>query len=117
MASWRNPLPNLRASKETELAQAYPLHMAPAWIGNSAPVAAKHHLTVREEDYRRATTVPMGEAVQQPAETARAKSQAKRENPGLTEDCDTLRHPAEAGVRLAGFEPATYGLGNRRSIP
>jgi hypothetical protein len=35
----------------------------------------------------------------------------------ITRYRDILRVPAEAGVRLAGFEPATYGLGNRCSIP
>ena len=120
LVPWERPFQNLRASKETELAQAYPLHTASAWIGNSALVAAKHYLTVREEDYRRAATVPMGEPVQNPvqqsAETACTGWQAKRENPRFAEDCDTLRHPAKGGIRLAGIEPATYGLGNRRSI-
>jgi hypothetical protein len=30
------------------------LHLATAWIGNSVAVAAKHYLSVTEEDYERA---------------------------------------------------------------
>ncbi|MCS7046343.1 MAG: hypothetical protein NZO58_08310 [Gemmataceae bacterium] len=38
----------------TELAAEYPIHVVCQWIGNSAAIAAKHYLTVREEDYARA---------------------------------------------------------------
>jgi integrase len=44
----------LRASRETELAAEYPIHVVCEWIGNSAAVAAKHYLTVREGDFERA---------------------------------------------------------------
>src|SRR5262249_37413968 len=39
---------------ETELAAEWPLHVAAEWIGNSALVAVKHYLTVRDEDFARA---------------------------------------------------------------
>ncbi len=32
--------------------------MVCAWIGNSQPVAAKHYLQVRDDDFDRATSVP-----------------------------------------------------------
>lgn len=51
---WPKLFHNLRASRETELAAEYPIHVVCAWIGNSAAIAAKHYLTVREEDYTRA---------------------------------------------------------------
>jgi len=46
-------LQNLRSSRETELAESYPLHVVTAWIGNSRAIAAKHYLQVREEDFTR----------------------------------------------------------------
>jgi hypothetical protein len=52
---WEKPFQNMRASRETELAQTYPLHVVTAWIGNSAPVAAKHYLSVTEDDFDRAS--------------------------------------------------------------
>jgi len=51
---WPKLFHNLRASRETELAAEYPIHVVCGWIGNTAAIAAKHYLTVREEDYERA---------------------------------------------------------------
>ena len=36
VAGWPRLFQNMRASRETELAQEYPLHVVTAWIGNSA---------------------------------------------------------------------------------
>ena len=52
---WPKLFHNLRASRETELAAEHPIHVVCQWIGNTAAVAAKHYLTVRDEDYDRAT--------------------------------------------------------------
>jgi integrase len=52
---WERAFHNLRASRQTELAASYPLHVVCAWLGNSAKVAMKHYLQVREEDFERAT--------------------------------------------------------------
>src|SRR5262245_48864053 len=54
LTPWPKLFHNLRASRETELAAAYPIHVVCEWIGNTAAIAAKHYLTVREEDYQRA---------------------------------------------------------------
>jgi integrase len=53
---WPKLFHNLRASRETELAADYPIHVVCEWIGNTAAIAAKHYLTVREEDYERAAS-------------------------------------------------------------
>jgi hypothetical protein len=52
---WPKLFHNLRASRETELAAEHPIHVVCEWIGNKAAIAAKHYLTVREEDFERAT--------------------------------------------------------------
>ena len=46
---WPKPFHNLRASRETELAQSFPLHVVCAWIGNTERIAAKHYLQVTED--------------------------------------------------------------------
>lgn len=38
-------------SRETELSRQHPLHVVTAWIGNSAPIAARHYLQVTDGDY------------------------------------------------------------------
>lgn len=51
---WPKLFQNMRATRETELARDYPLHVVTSWIGNSAPVAAKHYLQVTDADFERA---------------------------------------------------------------
>jgi len=51
---WLRPFTNLRSSRETELAETFPLHVVTAWLGNSELVAAKHYLQIREADFERA---------------------------------------------------------------
>src|SRR5262249_50284009 len=51
---WPRLFHNLRASRETELAATYPMHVVCAWIGNSERVALKHYLQVTEDYFNRA---------------------------------------------------------------
>ncbi|MHB9044497.1 MAG: tyrosine-type recombinase/integrase [Pirellulales bacterium] len=51
---WPRLFQNMRASRETELAQQYPLHVVTAWIGNSAMIAAQHYLQVTDQDFTNA---------------------------------------------------------------
>src|SRR5262249_21631612 len=55
-SSWPKLFQNLRASRETELAAIFPLHVVCAWLGNSALIAQNHYLQVTEKDYLRATS-------------------------------------------------------------
>ena len=69
VASWPKPFQNLRASRETELARAFPLHVVTEWLGNTPQIALKHYLQVTDEDFARA-------CVRSPSTDA-AKSAAK----------------------------------------
>ena len=51
---WPKLFQNLRASRETELAAEYPLHVVCAWIGNTPSIAANHYLQVTDADFERA---------------------------------------------------------------
>lgn len=52
---WPKTFHNLRATRETELAQSYPIHVVCEWIGNSAIVAMKHYLQVTDSDFEKAS--------------------------------------------------------------
>ena len=52
---WDRLFQNMRSSRETELAQQFPLHVVTAWIGNSTLIAARHYLQVTDDDFRSAT--------------------------------------------------------------
>jgi len=54
---WGRLFHNLRSSRETELAQDYPVHVVAYWLGNTPKVAATHYLQVRDTDYDRAVQV------------------------------------------------------------
>ena len=45
---------NLRSTRQTELADEFPLHVVTAWIGNSRDVALKHYLQVTDEHFEQA---------------------------------------------------------------
>ena len=82
VVQWPRLFQNLRASRETELTKEHPLHVVVAWIGNSAPIAAKHYLQLTDEDFDKAVqggaesgAVPVQKAVQQPAVWSRTKLQ------------------------------------------
>ncbi len=51
---WPKLWQNLRSTRETELADAYPIQVVTAWIGNSPQVAQRHYLQVTDEHFARA---------------------------------------------------------------
>jgi len=53
---WPKTFQNLRSTRETELAEQFPLHVVCQWIGNSQPVAQKHYLQVTNEHFERASS-------------------------------------------------------------
>jgi len=123
LTPWPKLFHNLRASRETELAATYPLHVVCTWLGNSTLIAKKHYLQVTDADFQRAAkcgAVAVQNAVQQAAALSCTDSQ---ESPQEKEDCevshddasrcDDMRNPK---VRLEGFEPPTYGSEDRCSI-
>ncbi len=75
---------NLRASRETELAAEYPLHVVCSWIGNSALVAQKHYFKVTDADFERA-------AAQGGAESGARTAQNRAQHDARI----TSHHPAE----------------------
>lgn len=51
---WPKLFHNLRASRQTELAETYPIHVVCDWIGNSRAVAQEHYLQVTDDHFERA---------------------------------------------------------------
>jgi integrase len=52
---WEKVFQNMRSSRETELAETFPMHVVCRWIGNSQPVAAQHYLQVTDDHFVKAT--------------------------------------------------------------
>jgi integrase len=53
---WPKLWQNLRSTRETELAETFPIHVVCEWIGNTVAVAAKHYLQVTDEHFEQAAT-------------------------------------------------------------
>ena len=54
LTPWPKLFHNLRATRQTELAQSFPEHVVCEWIGNSQAVAREHYLRVTDADYAKA---------------------------------------------------------------
>ena len=52
---WPRLFHALRASRETELAKDYPIHVVTAWLGNTPRIAMRHYLQVTDADFERAS--------------------------------------------------------------
>jgi hypothetical protein len=110
---WPKIFVNCRSSRETELLAIHPAHVVHKWIGHTAKVAQQHYLQGTDADFDRAAgifgtifgTVRAGHEPS-PADTLSESPLRMRE----TRDAAFYRVPP------AGIEPATYGLGNHRSI-
>ncbi len=102
LSSWPRLFHNLRASRETELAQDFPIHVVCRWIGNSVKVAQKHYLQVTDADYEKAA-----KATQKPTHHS-----VRRGCVGVRPGNQTAVSPAfsrDTAVQVppAGIEPAT----------
>ncbi len=111
---WPKLFQNLRATRETELAEKFPIQVVCEWIGNSEAVARKHYLQVTDDHYAAAIVPAMPEATQnpphnttQPVGTDLNTVEPECENP---DDFDNRRDLVESGIAEEGLEPPTRGL-------
>jgi hypothetical protein len=108
---WPRLFHNMRATRQTELTEKFPVHVVCSWMGNSATIAAKHYLQVTDEHFERAAKSGAQDAqkadsalqnrVQQPAVQLGTETQKAQET-WASLDAD----PVESGeLALAGLPP------------
>ncbi len=110
---WPKLFQNLRSTRETELVETFPIHVACKWIGNSEAVAKKHYLQMRDAYFEEASRG--ANLVQQPTETPRNASQPEnvavekpREMPHFAMGLGGFAVPCERdGMGGTGLEPVT----------
>ncbi len=113
LTPWPKLFQNLRSTRETELAETYPLHVVTAWLGNSQLIAAKHYLQVTDEHFSKATRNPTRAAAEIGDETGNCVIRPLRENekapefPGLSEAGFSFRNLQSQKVPPVGLEPTT----------
>ena len=108
---WPKLFQNLRSTRETELADDFPIQVVCDWIGNTEAVAAKHYLQVTEDHFAK--------ALQHPAVLPRTGSQPELAAhkttpvlPGFAAGCEVVQ---SGRVEDRGLEPLTFWLPARRS--
>jgi integrase len=106
---WPKLFQNLRSTRETELAEKYPMHVVCAWIGNTEAVATKHYLQVTDAHFQQAASGASN--VQQAPELHRNAPQ------GVPTNAKNAVNTAFSQVKVEdrGLEPLTFWLPARRS--
>ena len=105
LTPWQKLFQNLRSTRETELAEQFPIHVVCAWIGNSEAVARKHYLQVTDDHFKAAqkaaqfTPLPIG--------TDENGSEQEFEIP---EENDNDPELLVCQIAEEGLEPPTRGL-------
>ena len=86
------------ASRETELAREFPLHVVTEWLGNTPQIALQHYLRVTDENFERATqSAPEGGAKSGAQVAQNAVQQAHAAN--RTDWQETTKAPDKQGLR------------------
>jgi hypothetical protein len=125
LTPWPRLFQNLRASRETELVEAYPVQVVASWLGNTPSVAMRHYLMTTDEHFASAVKGDeseaegvTGEAAHKAAQRAHAGHRGDSQTPkpahkktpvvlGLASSSELTQLPGMAG---AGFEPTTSRL-------
>ena len=117
---WPKLFQNLRSTRETELAEHWPLHVVCAWIGNSQAVAKRHYLQVTDEHFEQAAAAD-DEALQNPVQQAHAEPRTDAHGDGEPDDESAFFNSKHGdalvcagyrsnGMGPEGFEPPTKRL-------
>jgi hypothetical protein len=110
LTPWERVFHNLRASRETELAAIFPLHLVCEWMGNQTAIAAKHYLKATDADFERAAksgALALHIPVQQDDASSRTKPQESSE---VVVGCGPMRDDATCCDSLQDDEIPPRGL-------
>ena len=117
LTPWPRLFHNLRASRETELVEKYPVQVVTSWLGNTPSIAMRHYLMTTDEHFEAAVK---GEpkAAQKAAQSVAAGRRTEPQTvgaahektpvlPGYASSSDFTLPTEMAGT---GFEPVTSRL-------
>jgi integrase len=99
LVPWPRLFHALRASRETELAKDYPLHVVTAWLGNTPKIAMKHYLMTTDADFERAAK-SAAESDGNASQGAESSIATDAESAGIADLCGAL--PDDAPVSSGG---------------
>jgi integrase len=115
---WPAPFQNLRSTRETELADRFPIKVVTEWMGNSELVASQHYLQVTNDHFAAALKPTdcsaLQKAVQQmhathctPLQPHLPAQEKTRDLQGFAGACSSVQM---SRMLPDGLEPSTHGL-------
>ena len=114
LTPWPKHFQNLRSSRETELAEKFPIQAVVAWMGNTEAVAKKHYLQVTDAHFDRGVSEPCTateKAAHNPAQystvSSSMDSQADFEKVEITSEFHSVPDCTACAVGGTGLEPVT----------
>lgn len=110
LTPWPKLWQNLRSTRETELAERFPMHVVTRWIGNSEAVAAQHYLQVTDDHYQQAVQNPV-QSGEEPAGMGETEQPA---DAGFSVQYDCLHELTQtlSGPARTRTEDANHGNSN-----
>jgi hypothetical protein len=106
LTPWSRLFHNLRATRQTELAEDFPAHVICSWIGNTERVAQNHYLQVTDLHFQKAAQYP-AESTGKDEKAESGKRDNKQDLQGVTDQYGSA--PAKT-IAATGLEPVTRGL-------
>jgi integrase len=103
---WERLFHNLRAGRQTELADQFPARVVADWLGNSPEIAERHYLKTTEAHVQRAVrSLDLQQALQSVSVPAGTESQMKEIPLAIFENCEGLSTCTGDHIPPRGFEP------------
>jgi integrase len=124
LTPWPKLFQNLRATRETELAETFPIHVVCDWIGNSEAVARRHYLQTTDAHFQAAVSAnPPVPSTDPPDSGQAAQKAAHNTTPSVGMD----RNTSEANYEISDeyvnppiplvFNMAEAGVEPARGLP
>jgi integrase len=102
---WPKLWHNLRASRQTELAERYPIHVVCAWIGNSRAVAQEHYLQVTDAHFANAAQNQAQHRSETAGNDEKPDSASNANGPEFPMNSEPCGYLPECQVTPTGIEP------------
>ncbi len=97
---WPRLFHNLRATRETELAESYPVQVVTSWLGNTPNIAMKHYPMTTDEHFARA--VGSVESDNEASQESRGAQAAQKRRSKRTRGVAGSRRPRGARAKKPG---------------
>ena len=107
---WPKLFQNLRATRATELADAYPAHVAAEWLGHTTQIADKHYRQTTEDHFDRANGKAQQKAQQSASELEGTGENREERQKEIHEKTNVPRGLPLLGVGDTGLEPVTSAV-------